>query len=130
MIINKSIFQFIHIGTSRKSVASIRFTFIFRKKWLDSDKGMESTQHFNISSQKRTTGASIQSNSTIELMITCYSSDERSPSFIYHFKPTFIAVPFSSLNINCKEISIRIFIRIIDFVELTYIFEENDECNL
>jgi hypothetical protein len=101
--------RFIHIGTFTNIFSIDNFTFIFRNIWLDIYKHPEIITYFN----QNTDYSSTQLIPIIQLSINGNSSDEKNRSFIDKFKSVFSTVYFTRLNINCKNISMGRFVRII-----------------
>ncbi|CAF1381646.1 unnamed protein product [Rotaria sordida] len=95
----------------------------YRNIWIDIYKHPEIVTYFN----QNTENSSIRLIPTIQLSINGNSSDEKNHLFIDKFKSIFSTTYFTRLNINCKNISIEQFVKIIhllsnlDSLKISYV---------
>jgi len=90
-------------------IYSTQIYFLLRNIWLEIYKHSEIATYFN---REDTNNSSLYLFPIIQLCINSDSFDEQDQVFMNKFTSTFLAVQFTRLKINCKDIPIGIFVRI------------------
>ena len=106
------IVRFIHIGTFIDDLFLSIYSniFLFRNLWLDIYKHSEIGKYFN---RNLDYNSSLSCLPIIQLSINSISFDEQDQLFMNKFQSTFLSVLFTRLKINCEDIPMEMFVRII-----------------